>query len=689
MKSAVLRRRPLAGAVFSTFATTLASPFSRTLVTTLSAGLSLGAACTAHAQDNEALPTVVVTASAHEQAVRDAPASISVLTRADIEKRPVLEVAELLGTIEGVSLSRGGNLVPGVQLRGLGAAYTLFLVDGKRVNSTSASFRGNDYDTGWVPTTEIERIEVVRGPMSSLYGSDAIGGVVNIITKKVGKTWRGTVKLDAVAPRDDAAGDTRSASVSASGPLIPDVLGLRVSAGYDRRDGDGQVNAPVNGVVQAGMPLIANRQYSALLSWLPAAGHEVKLGHDTSRRDHGGFILERDASSLSHSGRYGFGRSDLSINLDKTQNLVGTVTGQKNPNEARNDTVNGKLVLPWESAGHTLTVGGEARREKLHDPANVTGLPGTPGYRADPNIAVRQEALFIEDEIVLPGDVRVTLGDRYDHHENFGGHHSPRAYAVWHAAPQWTVKAGWARAFRAPTLLQGSSNWGSVSCGSATVGCYIIGSPDLKPETSTSKELGILYEQGRLAGGVTAFHNKLRDMIDITSRTSDRALAPSYANFKGFLPDGRPVFAYQNIASVRTRGIEASLRATLTATVTGRVNYTYTDTKNTSGAKDLPLVYRPRMNANVSLDWRPTDAWSTSATARYIGEQYLNVPASGVNMLRKGGYTVADLSAAFRAGQYTVSAGVLNVADRGTQRDVSADFNEEGRRLFLSLLARF
>ncbi|GGY11837.1 TonB-dependent receptor [Massilia dura] len=673
MKSAVLRRLPLASALFST----------------LYSGLYAGAASPAFAQEAEPLQTVVVTASTQEQTVRDAPASISVLTRADIEKRPVLEVAELLGTIEGVSLSRSGNQVPGVQLRGLGAAYTLFLVDGKRVNSTSASFRGNDYDTGWVPTTEIERIEVVRGPMSSLYGSDAIGGVVNIITRKVGKTWRGSVKLDAVAPRDDEAGDTRSASVSASGPLIPDVLGLRVSAGYDKRDGDGRVNAPVNGVAQAGMPLIANRQYGALLSWLPATGHEVKLGYDTSRRDHGGFILERDAGSLSHTGRYAFGRSDISINLDKTRNLVGTVTGQTNPNEARNDTINGKLVLPWDAAGHTLTVGGEARREKLHDPANVTGLPGTPGFRSNPNIAVKQEALFVEDEIALPGDVRLTLGDRYDHHENFGGHHSPRAYAVWHAAPAWTVKGGWARAFRAPTLLQGSASWGSVSCGSATVGCYIIGSPDLKPETSTSKELGILYERGRLAGGVTAFHNKLRDMIDITSRTSDRALAPSYDNFKGFLPDGRPVFAYQNIASVRTRGVEASLRATLTDTLVGRLNYTYTDTKNTSGATPLPLVYRPRMNANASLDWQPAQAWNTSATLRYIGEQYLNVPSSGVNLLRKGGYTVADLSAAYRAGRYTVSGGVLNVDDRGTQRDVSADFNEQGRRLFVSLLAKF
>ena len=91
-----------------------------------------------------ALSAVVVTASGNEQELRDAPASVSVITREDIERRPVQELAELLGTVEGVTLNRSGNLVPGVQLRGLGSAYTLMLIDGKRVNATSAMFRGND-----------------------------------------------------------------------------------------------------------------------------------------------------------------------------------------------------------------------------------------------------------------------------------------------------------------------------------------------------------------------------------------------------------------------------------------------------------------------------------------------------------------------------------------------------------------
>ncbi|MDM5180798.1 TonB-dependent receptor [Massilia sp. DJPM01] len=586
------------------------------LATLACAALSLHPAAAAAAEpgasaDPAALPTVVVSASSLAHTLKDAPASISVITRADLEKRPVLELADLLGSIEGVSLSRSGNQVAGVQLRGLGQAYTLFLVDGKRVNSNNVSFRGNDFDTGWVPVAEIERIEVVRGPMSALYGSDAIGGVVNIITRKIGTIWRAALKLDTVQPDNSAAGDTRSASLSASGPLIADVLGLRVSSSYDKRQGDQGLNAAVNGVAQPGFPLIANRALGAALAWTPASGHDIKLGHDTSRR------------------------------------------------------------------------------ERLHDPANITGLHGMAGYRSDPHIQIAQYALFMEDEIALRDDLKLTIGERYDHHQHFGGHHSPRVYLVHQLTPTVTIKGGWARAFRAPTLLQGSTNWGSVSCGSATVGCYIVGSPALAPETSTSKELGLQFDGGRIGGGITAFDNRLSGMIDISSRTSDRVLAPTYANFAGFLADGRPIFAYQNIARVRTRGVESSVHATFSTHWSARANLTWTDAKNTSNARVLPLLYRPRQNANLSLDWRPDAQWPSSASVRHIGAQYLSVPSNGQNLVRKQAYRVADLSTAYRVGALTVGAGVLNVGDKGRQRDSSADFNEEGRRVFLSMLAKF
>ncbi|KJF83867.1 TonB-dependent receptor [Klebsiella aerogenes] len=127
---------------------------------------------------------MVVTAAATEQSVKDAPASISVITQQDLQRKPVQNLKDVLRDVPGVQLTNEGDNRKGVSIRGLDSSYTLILIDGKRVNSRNAVFRHNDFDLNWIPVDSIERIEVVRGPMSSLYGSDALGGVVNIITKK-------------------------------------------------------------------------------------------------------------------------------------------------------------------------------------------------------------------------------------------------------------------------------------------------------------------------------------------------------------------------------------------------------------------------------------------------------------------------------------------------------------------------
>lgn len=131
--------------------------------------------------------TMVVTASSVEQNLKDAPASISVITQEDLQRKPVQNLKDVLKEVPGVQLTNEGDNRKGVSIRGLDSSYTLILVDGKRVNSRNAVFRHNDFDLNWIPVDSIERIEVVRGPMSSLYGSDALGGVVNIITKKLAR----------------------------------------------------------------------------------------------------------------------------------------------------------------------------------------------------------------------------------------------------------------------------------------------------------------------------------------------------------------------------------------------------------------------------------------------------------------------------------------------------------------------
>lgn len=111
--------------------------------------------------------TMVVTASSVEQNLKDAPASISVITQEDLQRKPVQNLKDVLKEVPGVQLTNEGDNRKGVSIRGLDSSYTLILVDGKRVNSRNAVFRHNDFDLNWIPVDSIERIEVVRGPMSS------------------------------------------------------------------------------------------------------------------------------------------------------------------------------------------------------------------------------------------------------------------------------------------------------------------------------------------------------------------------------------------------------------------------------------------------------------------------------------------------------------------------------------------
>src|SRR5690606_25707371 len=143
---------------------------------------------------------IVVTASSIATTTRDAPASIAVLSQEQLQLRSTPDITEALRTQPGVNVGFGSNGTRGVSIRGLGSSYTLILIDGKRVNAGLTTMRKYNGDLDWVPIDAIERIEVVRGPMSTLYGSDALGGVVNIITKKNSDRWRGSLTAETLLP---------------------------------------------------------------------------------------------------------------------------------------------------------------------------------------------------------------------------------------------------------------------------------------------------------------------------------------------------------------------------------------------------------------------------------------------------------------------------------------------------------
>ncbi len=627
------------------------------------------------------LKTVVITASGYETDKKDAPASISVITSEDIAKMPAQDVRDVLSRVEGVTLGRSGNLNT-VQIRGLGERYTLFMIDGKRVTSTPNLFRSNDYDSGWVPLDAIERIEVVRGPMSSLYGSDAMGGVVNIITKKVADKWHGSITTDYTVQQHRDSGDSIRTGFFVSGPLMP-YVGLKVYGSWDRRTADDDSINPNPNL--PGFTSSTNKFIDATVTWAMDEQNSFDFNYGYSHRNHDDFPVDRHALSLTHNGDYDFGKTELRLWGDRVHNYrgQGNVAGTDEPNTAYNAGVDGKIILPidmWKE--QTLTIGGSYRYQSLKDPYILTGGDSTTS-------SVWQGALFVEDEIKLTDKFSLTLGNRFDHHENFGSHNSPRAYGVYHLTDELTIKGGWSSAFKAPTLLENSPNWRQISCGG---GCYLLGSTELEPETSQSVELGVSYDAVNWGGGVTLFRNRLKNMIPFPpNRTGSVALAPTYDNFVGFTSDGIPMFTYENVDRAQTQGVEATLYVKPHADWNIKANYTYLDAKNLSG-EERPLAYQPRHSANLGVDWSATDKLDLSFSVNYVGKQYTYVPANGnlANASKTDAFVTADIMASYAINEnFSVRGGVINIADKRVLRTISDDFNVEGRRYFLSATAKF
>lgn len=640
------------------------------------------------AQNSDA---IVVTASSKAQKIIDAPASISVVTAEELALRPIQDLTDILDRMEGVTINRAGNQ-RNIQLRGLPSIYTLFLIDGKRVSASTTNFRGNDFDAAWVPVEAIQQVEVVRGPLSSLYGSDAIGGVVNIITKPVGEDWHGSLSADYTFQEDRDAGDLYKVGGYISGPIVAGTLGFKAYGGINIREEDRTVNPVPSG---GGDPLPGfdrqeEKYLDGTLVWTPDAHNEVSLNYGYNKLIHGQTPMTRHSGSLAYKGDWDFGNALLRLSADRIHNAAGTVDDEINPNTSNDVILDGRFTLPWEAARQSITIGGEYRYQRLKDPANLGGLPGSPEFGLSTSTSVTQKALFIEDEIEVTEDLSVTLGNRYDDHENFGGHHSPRAYVVWHPVEDLTVKGGWARAFRAPTLLQNSPNWGTVSCGSATTGCYIIGSEDLKPETSTSYEASVRYDTSDFAVGITLFRNSLRNQISIENRTRDVIAAPLLPNFVGFLEDGRPIFAYENIARVRTQGIEATARFSPVAGVTVQANYSYLDAENRSGPTPLAIPYTPHHSGNLSVSWQANEKLSLFAASNYVGRQYLDVYSNPLYNVERGSYLTVDFSGTYKINdKFLIRAGILNVFDNRQEREILTEYNEDGRRFFIAGTAKF
>nr|WP_256202312.1 TonB-dependent receptor plug domain-containing protein [Stenotrophomonas pictorum] len=204
-------------------------------------GLAVLAALSATAHASGApttLDKVVVTATGFEQKIPEAPASISLISREELAQRPYTSLIDALRDVEGIDVGmettdKNGRAT--ISMRGMPSEYTLVLIDGRR-QSNVGSLYPNNFGGGQFsylpPLDAIERIEVVRGPMSTLYGSDAMGGVINIITRRNQDQWQGSITQGFTVQQEKEFGDVRTTDLYLTGPLVKDTLGVAIRGSY-------------------------------------------------------------------------------------------------------------------------------------------------------------------------------------------------------------------------------------------------------------------------------------------------------------------------------------------------------------------------------------------------------------------------------------------------------------------------
>lgn len=258
------------------------------------------------------LGTVVVTAAGFEQKITDAPASISVITREELSKRPYMTLLDAVRDLEGVDVgeTRDKTGQGTISMRGMGSDYTLILVNGKRQNNHGDiypnSFQGNQFNH-IPPLDAIERIEVIRGPASTLYGADAMGGVINIITKRNLDNWSGSLSVGRTIETDDQFGDDATVDLYVTGPLVAGKLNFSARGSWYERDASNPVYAPATdpaGVTHTrvlgfggGGKTVDNTNKAGgfSLEWMPAENQSLTLDYDTSRQEYDNSTKINDA----------------------------------------------------------------------------------------------------------------------------------------------------------------------------------------------------------------------------------------------------------------------------------------------------------------------------------------------------------------------------------------------------------
>lgn len=565
---------------------------------------------------------VVVTASRQPLAIQRSGSAITVIRSEEIEKSAPGTVADLLRAEPGLSVVQNGGAgqLSNIQLRGAESRHTLVLIDGIRVNDASAG--AGEFDFNNLALAQVERIEILRGPQSAVYGSDAIGGVINIITRKgrgapaVSLTVEGG-SYGTVGTRASISGGTqdlsyavgvlgvRSLGFSAYGSRIPRLaqFGPFDKDGYDRLAGNARFSWRVAEGVELEAGIYAGRTHAGYDAAFAGSGYLPDTPSRTRAELLNGYlraIIDPSGGLLRHQITLFGNQTDRRINDVQRYNFGFGLTREDNRYDYRGQRYGADyLGLARLGSFGTLSFGGGIEREALRS----ASYPGQNSFNAVERARYQRDAynLFVLHQMTLGDRIDVSLAGRLDKVEQIKAFVTGRATVAYRITETGTkLRASLGTGAKAPSLYQQFSIYGPAR----------VGDPALKSEESTGVDAGLDQEflSGRLNLSVTAFHNRIRNLIDFDFR-------------RGVLGQFGPVGQYVNVARARTQGLEVAADAVLVpGFLTTRASYTYLDAIDET--TKLKLARRPTHQGKLSIVLTPVPNLSIEPTLFLVGERY-------------------------------------------------------------------
>jgi outer membrane receptor for ferrienterochelin and colicins len=606
---------------------------------------------------------VIVSAKAPVDAAKFA-GSVSVVTSEEIRASGATTVSEVLETTPGIQLVvTGSNSSKTPQIRGQATEQALVLVNGKRLPNTDRNIPfAPALRYNWVPVANIERIEVIRGPASSLYGADALAGVINIITRQASEKWSGSVSLYGRQTDSANGGDGEGISVAVSGPITNSV-DLAIALESTSRDA-----------------IFDDENIATIQSENETDSLQADLGFDINETDRLklGVLYGTEEGEDIDNGFFGIGTIPLDVkrrlgSVDYTTQLgafdtsIGIVVSNSDVEEGTAvwgiKENNVSIDLQGElNKQHYLSYGIQYREEDVERDDRIIF-----------NDDIDATTLFIQDVINVTTASTLTLGLAYDVHSKYDNEASPKINWYTQLSPIVGIKLGYGESYLAPSLREGSSAY-VVSAGPTRT---YTGNDDLQPETGQTVEVGLTFKVKNSTGSITLFRTEVDDLISVIDTVDS----------SGFFPV--TTSEYNNIDEALLQGVETEW-AFYNESRSAKLNlsYTYLDAENRSGEnKGNQLTDRAQHIAKINYFHKlPFAGLSIDTGVRYLERQYTDLE----NTEEIDAYAVGDIGLSkVLYKDLQLRFGIDNVADKTVLDEEAFELIEEGRSFKLTLSSTF